>query len=91
MTTETTPQGVVPCLEATIWKLKPFDLAVSQRLVISMPKDNETGQFKARITLTADFRHAGVVASSQSNFHWNRAAPLPALAGGGRRRTGGNV
>jgi hypothetical protein len=43
--------GPVPALAATIW-LKPFDLAVSQRLVISLPVDPETGQFKARITLT---------------------------------------
>ncbi len=51
MSAEETPEGdSVPCLEATIW-LKPFDLAVSQRLIISMPHDGETGQFKARITL----------------------------------------
>jgi len=43
--------GPIPALAATIW-LKPFDLAVSQRLVISLPVDPETGQFKARVTLT---------------------------------------
>jgi hypothetical protein len=43
--------GPVPALTATIW-LKPFDLAVSQKLVISLPVDPETGQFKARIRLT---------------------------------------
>jgi hypothetical protein len=41
----------IPCLETTVW-LKPFDLAVSQKVTISMPRDEETGQFKARITIT---------------------------------------
>jgi len=48
----TTPDGEsIPSLKTTIW-LKPFDLAVSQRLVISMPLDHETGLSKARITIT---------------------------------------
>lgn len=41
----------IPQIETTVW-LKPFDLAVSQRMVISLPVDEETGQFKARISLT---------------------------------------
>ena len=41
----------IPCLETTVW-LKPFDLAVSQKVTISMPRDEETGQFKARIVIT---------------------------------------
>jgi len=40
----------IPEIGTTVW-LKPFDLAVSQRLIISMPVDEETGQFKARISL----------------------------------------
>ncbi len=40
----------VPALTATIW-LKPFDLAVSQQLTISIPKDPETGLFKAHVIL----------------------------------------
>jgi hypothetical protein len=52
MTTAQSLEGQpVPCLTTTIW-LKPFDLAVSQHLTISMPRDEETGQFKARIELT---------------------------------------
>jgi hypothetical protein len=52
MAAMTSPSGEsIPSLETTIW-LKPFDLAVSQRLVLSMPLDNETGLFKARITIT---------------------------------------
>jgi len=41
----------IPQIETTVW-LKPFDLAVSQKMVISMPIDEETNQFKARISLT---------------------------------------
>jgi len=40
----------VPCLAVTIW-LKPFDLAVSQKMIISMPHDFETGLFKAHISM----------------------------------------
>lgn len=42
---------LIPEIEATIW-LKPFDLAVSQRMQIQVPVDPETDQFKARIILT---------------------------------------
>ena len=40
----------VPEISATIW-LKPFDLAVSQRLTITLPEDPETGLFKARAAI----------------------------------------
>ena len=46
----TTGGETIPCLETTVW-LKPFDLAVSQRVIISMPRDEQTDQFKARIEL----------------------------------------
>lgn len=41
----------LPLLETTVW-LKPFDLGVSQQIVIAMPTDPETGEFLARVTLT---------------------------------------
>ena len=31
--------------------VKPFDLAVSQRLVIAMPRNPETGEYEAQVTL----------------------------------------
>lgn len=43
-------EGLIPQISAATW-LKPFDLAVSQRLAISLPPDPETGQYKAKITL----------------------------------------
>jgi len=43
--------GAVPEVSVTIW-LKPFDLAVSQRLVIQLPTDPETGEYIADVTLT---------------------------------------
>jgi hypothetical protein len=42
--------GYVPQISTMIW-LKPFDLAVCQRMTIMMPPDPETGQYKARILL----------------------------------------
>jgi hypothetical protein len=44
-------EGPIPSLATTIW-LKPFDLVVSQKFVISLPRDQDTGQFKARISIT---------------------------------------
>jgi len=43
-------QTFIPQIACTIW-LKPFDLAVSQRLIISMPLDSETGRYKAHLLL----------------------------------------
>jgi hypothetical protein len=40
----------VPEMRLTVW-LKPFDLAVSQEIVITTPYDPETQQFKARLSL----------------------------------------
>ena len=42
--------ALVPSISNTIW-LKPFDLAVSQSMEISLPTDNETGEFIANVTL----------------------------------------
>lgn len=47
---EDTEGGYIPQITTTIW-LKPFDLAVCQRMTILMPPDPETGQYKARILL----------------------------------------
>jgi len=40
----------IPQISAMTW-LKPFDLAVSQRMTISLPTDPETGEYKAVINL----------------------------------------
>lgn len=42
--------GYIPTLTVPVW-LKPFDLGVSQSLVIALPKDVETGEYVAEITL----------------------------------------
>ncbi|NQU42050.1 ABC transporter permease, partial [bacterium] len=42
--------GFIPQIEAMIW-LKPFDLGVSQQMIISLPTDPETSEYKARIAL----------------------------------------
>jgi hypothetical protein len=42
--------ALVPSISNTIW-LKPFDLAVSQNMEISLPTDDETGEFIANVTL----------------------------------------
>jgi len=47
---EDAESAYLPRLTSTIW-LKPFDLAVSQELVIETPPDVETEGYKARITL----------------------------------------
>ena len=40
----------IPSLRCVIW-LRPFDLGVSQELTVSLPDDEETGLFKAQITI----------------------------------------
>jgi hypothetical protein len=76
-------QGPVPSLVATVW-LKPFDLAVSQSLGISLPVDPETGQFKARITLTRlsgtreswlRLNHTFVGLVRRHFLHWRAVTP----------------
>ncbi len=48
---ETDPErAVIPMLSGMIW-LRPFDLGVSQELTVILPTDEETGLFKARITI----------------------------------------
>lgn len=42
--------ALVPSITNTIW-LKPFDHAVSQSMEISLPTDDETGEFIANVTL----------------------------------------
>ena len=43
-------QAYVPQIATTIW-LKPYDLSVSQRMLISLPTDAATGEFIAHIAL----------------------------------------
>jgi hypothetical protein len=75
--------GYIPEIVTTIW-LKPFDLAVSQRMTIAMPPDPETGQYKARILLErlSGTRESwmrlnkGFVASIRRHFlHWRAVTP----------------
>ena len=47
------PQSVVPSIHATIW-LKPYDLGVSQNLVIETPFDPAIGEFTATLRLTRE-------------------------------------
>lgn len=83
---ESDPQapGVrIPEIRCTIW-LKPFDLGVSQDLVISMPTDPETREFVARIRITrlSGTRESwlrlnpGFVAQLRKNFLFWRAVSL---------------
>jgi hypothetical protein len=43
-------QAYIPQIRACIW-LKPFDLSVSQEMIISLPTDRETGDYIAHIEL----------------------------------------
>ena len=47
---EIASKGLIPGIESTIW-LKPYDLGVSQRLIITLPTDPETGEYIAHITI----------------------------------------
>ncbi len=40
----------IPQVSTSIW-LKPYDLSVSQRMLISLPTDSETGEYIAHINL----------------------------------------
>jgi len=42
---------LLPVVSSTVW-LKPYDLGVSQRMEISLPVDEETGEYIAHINLT---------------------------------------
>lgn len=75
--------GYVPQVTTTIW-LKPFDLAVSQRMTISIPDDPETGQYKAHIAMErlSGTRESwmrlnrGFVALVRRHFlHWRAVTP----------------
>ena len=52
-------EELVPSITTTIW-LKPFDLGVSQRLIISLPTDPETGEYIAKIEIE---RLSGTIAA----------------------------
>lgn len=52
-------EELVPEVTTTIW-LKPFDLGVSQRLVISLPTDPETNEYIAKIEIE---RLSGTIAA----------------------------
>ncbi len=54
-------EEIVPAVASTVW-LKPYDLGVSQRMEISLPRDPETGEYIARVKLV---RLSGRVASWQ--------------------------
>jgi cell division protein FtsX len=43
-------ESYIPELDCTVW-LKPFDLAVSQRMRLILPTDHETGEYIAEIQL----------------------------------------
>ncbi|MDA0321942.1 MAG: hypothetical protein O2923_04400 [Verrucomicrobia bacterium] len=43
--------SLLPVVSSTIW-LKPYDLGVSQRMEISLPVDDETGEYIAHVNLT---------------------------------------
>jgi len=47
---EPTHSGMIPGVETTVW-LKPFDLGVSQKVLISLPTDPETGEYVAYIRI----------------------------------------
>lgn len=75
---ETLELALVPQIGCTIW-LKPFDLAVSQTMVITMPPDPDTGLYKARISLMRESGtreswmrlNKGFVAQVRKHFlHW---------------------
>jgi len=77
------PGAYIPELSVTVW-LKPFDLAVSQRMTLRMPCDAETREFIAEITLTrlSGTREAwmrlnkGFVALMRRHFlHWRAVGP----------------
>ena len=73
----------VPRLTAAIW-LKPFDLGVSQTLRLYMPDDEETGEFKASLSLTRlsgtreawlRLNHAFVAEARRQFLHWRVVTP----------------
>ncbi len=76
------PSGYVPRIEGKIW-LKPFDLGVAQELIIETPVDEETGLYKAHLTLIRlsgtreswmRLNHGFVGMVRQHFLHW-RAVP----------------
>ncbi|MGA0368048.1 MAG: hypothetical protein ACO3N7_01195, partial [Kiritimatiellia bacterium] len=73
----------VPTLETVIW-LQPFDLGVSQKMVLSTPLDTETGSYVACMTVTrlTGTREAwmrvthGFLAKVRRQFlHWRSVPP----------------
>ncbi len=77
------PDGCIPEVRTTIW-LKPYDLGVSQELVIDLQTDPETREYIARITLErlSGTREAwlrlnhGFVSQVRRHFlHWRAVSP----------------
>lgn len=66
---ETRSAGLVPCIASTVW-LKPYDLGISQRIMITLPTDPETEEYVARVTIE---RLSGTMSG------WQRAV-IPFLA-----------
>jgi len=73
----------IPQVKTTIW-LKPFDLGVSQDIIVELPTDTETREYIARITLTrlSGTREAwirlnqGFVMLVRQHFlHWRAVTP----------------
>jgi hypothetical protein len=71
-------RGLVPEMRGLVW-LKPFDLGVSQHVLITTPFDPETEQFKARLELTRRtgtreswlrLNHSFVAALRRHFLHW---------------------
>ena len=74
---------LLPRLMATVW-LKPFDLGVSQTLELHMPNDEETGEFKASLSLgrlsgTREawlrLNHSFVAEVRRQFLHWRVVTP----------------
>jgi hypothetical protein len=74
---------LVPRIQTMVW-LKPFDLAVSQQMMISLPADPETRLYKAVVTLQrlSGTREAwlrlnlGFVSELRRHFlHWRVVQP----------------
>jgi hypothetical protein len=72
-----------PLIRATIW-LKPFDLAVSETVTIAIPRDLETGQYKAHLTLRRltgtreswlRLNHGFVSQVRRHFLHWRAVTP----------------
>jgi hypothetical protein len=80
--------GYIPLLSAAIW-LKPFDLGVSQELVISLPTDPETREFIANVRMIRlsgtlenwkRANHAFVALLRRHFLYWRAVGPVERAA-----------